>query len=120
MPEVHPSIEARAHSAVWVRRPREVRGRIVRVSWDGDTAVSFGDGPLADLADREHVFVDVGTGEGALRDEFAARLRELDAARVADELILELAGHVSLGRTLEEVQSSLAGLRKRRLVALEP
>ena len=33
-------------------------GRIVRVAWDGDRAVCFGDGPLADFADGEHVFVD--------------------------------------------------------------
>jgi hypothetical protein len=82
--------------------------------------VCFGDGPLTDLADREHVFVDVGTGDGVLQEEFAARVRELDAERVADELILELVDHVSLGSTVEDVRASLAGLRKRRLVGLEP
>jgi hypothetical protein len=82
--------------------------------------VCFGDGPLADLADREHVFVDVGTGDGALHEEFAAQVRELDPELVADQLIVELVDHVSLGHTLNEVQVSLAGLRERRLLALEP
>ncbi len=90
----------------------------MRVAWDGDTAVCFGDGPLADFADGEHVFVDVGTGSGTLQHEFAARLRDLAPELVSNELLLELVDHVSLGRTVEEVEESLARLRQRRLVAL--
>ena len=90
----------------------------MRVTWDGDTAVCFGDGPLADFADREHVFVDVGTGSGTLQHEFAARVRDLVPDLVGNELLLELVDHVSLGTTFAEVEQSLARLRQRRLVAL--
>lgn len=117
---MYPSPEDRTHRAVWVRRPRENRGRVVRVTWDGDSPVCFGDGPLADLADREHVFVDVGTGNGTMEDEFAARVSELLPELVADQLILDLVDYVSLGRTLEEVQAALARFRQRRLLALNP
>jgi hypothetical protein len=115
---VRPSAFDRTHSSVWVRRPSERRGRVVRVAWDGDTAVCFGDGPLADFADRDHVFVDVGTGSGTLEHEFAARLRDLVPELVADELLLDLVDHVSLGLTVEEVEESLDRMRQRRLVAL--
>jgi hypothetical protein len=91
---------------------------VVRVAWDGDTAVCFGDGPLADFADGEYVFVTVGTGSGTLEHEFAARLRDLEPDLVTDGLLLELVDHVSLGVTVEEVEESLARLRQRRLVAL--
>ena len=73
---------------------------------------------LADFADGEYVFVTVGTGSGTWEHEFAARLRDLEPELVADELLLELADHVSLGLTVEEVEESLARLRQRRLVAL--
>jgi hypothetical protein len=115
---VIPSAIDRARSSVWVRRPAERRGRLVRVAWDGDTAVCFGDGRLADLGDREYVFVDVGTGSGTLQHEFAARLRDLVPELVSDELLLVLVDHVSLGLTVEEVEKSLARMRQRRLVAL--
>jgi hypothetical protein len=103
-----------------VRRPREDRGRVVRVAWDGDTPVCFGDGPMADFADGEHVFVDVGTGNSTLLDEFAAQVRELAPELVADELILELVDHISLGHTPEEIAESFARLRGRRILALQP
>jgi hypothetical protein len=115
---MRPSAIDRAHRAAWVRRPSESRGRVVRIAWDGDTAVCFGDGPLADFADGEHVFVAVGTRSGALEHEFAARLRDLDPELVPDEVLLELVDHVPLGSTIEEVEESLAHVRRRRLVAL--
>ena len=117
---MHPSPADKSHRAVWVRRPRESRGRVVRVTWDGDRPVCFGDGPLADIADREHVFVDVGTGDHTLVDEFAARVTELAPDLVADEVILDLVDYVTLGRTVEEVQESLRRYRQRRLLALNP
>ena len=117
---MHPSATDKSHRAVRVRRPGESRGRVVRVSWDGDRPVCFGDGPLADIADRERVFVDVGTGDHTLVDEFAARVTELAPELVSDEVILDLVDHVALGRTLEEVQESLSRYRQRRLLALNP
>ncbi len=113
-----PSAIDRAHSAVWVRRPSELRGRVVRVAWDGDAAVCFGDGALADLADGEHCFVAVGTGGGTMEHEFAARLRDLRPELVSDELLLELLDHVPLGPTVVEVEAALAHQRQRRLVVL--
>ncbi|HEY3670272.1 MAG TPA: hypothetical protein VGN51_05010 [Acidimicrobiia bacterium] len=88
------------------------------MAWDGDTAVCFGDGALADLADGEYCFVAVGTGSGTLEHEFAARLRDLTPELVSDELLLELLDHVPLGPTVVEVEESLARQRQRRLVVL--
>jgi hypothetical protein len=88
------------------------------VAWDGDTAVCFGDGALADLADREYCFVAVGTGGGTMEHEFAARLRDLRPDLVNDELLLELVDHVPLGQTVSEMEETLAHERQRRLVAL--
>jgi hypothetical protein len=88
------------------------------VVWDGDTAVSFGDGALADLADGEYCFVAVGTGGATMEHEFAARLRDLRPELVSDQLLLELLDHVPLGSTVDEVEQALAHQRQRRLVAL--
>jgi hypothetical protein len=103
-----------------VRRPDEEHGRVVRVTWVGNTPLCFGDGSLADLEDRERVFVDVGTGTGTLQNEFAARVRVLASAVVPDDAILELLEHVSLGHTPDEVSAALARHRERRVLALDP
>jgi hypothetical protein len=117
---VQPSPEARSHSAVSVRRPDETRGRVVRIAWDGNTPVCFGDDELSGFADHEPVFVDVGTGDHTLLEEFAAEVRVLDPALVSDVVLHQLVDHVSLGAAPEEVGEALAELRRRRIVGLEP
>jgi hypothetical protein len=47
-------------------------------------------------------------------------VRVLDPVRVPDHVLTELVDHVSLGSTPAEVAEALAGLRRRRLLALEP
>lgn len=92
----------------------------MRVSWDGNTPVCFGDRELSDLADGEPVFVDLGTGDHALLEEFAAKVRVLDPAQASEVRIEELVDHVSLGADPDAVHHALAALRRRRIVALQP
>ncbi len=83
--------------------------------------VCFGDGPLADLRDGEHVFVDLGRPNvSALETEFAATVWEVDSNGIDREIIEALAEHMPLGGSLHEVENALTRLRERRLLALKP
>jgi hypothetical protein len=109
---------ARAHRAARIHRHGDVRVRIVRVAWERDDAVCFGDGPCRDLRHRDHVFVHICNANGSIEYEFAATVREITADAVSAEGFEALVEHIPLGRTLVEVEQAMAVIRSRRLLAL--
>jgi hypothetical protein len=111
---------ARAHTAARIHRHGDDRVRVVRIAWDGDDAVCFGDGPCGDLRHRDHVFVHICNANGSIEYEFAATVREISADAVTAEGFEALVEHVPLGRSLAEVEQAMATLRRRRLLALTP
>jgi hypothetical protein len=82
--------------------------------------VCFGDGPLGDFRGGEHVFVMFANANGSLEGEFAATIREVAPAEIRDDVVSALVDHVSLGRSLTEVEESLARCRRRRLLMVVP
>jgi hypothetical protein len=113
----------KSHHTAWISLPTG-SPLPVRYAVDGERLVCFGDGFLANVADRARVSVSIheiaGAG-GHLLVDFGASLRELAPDEVDMNALSELLEHVALGRTLEEVEVNLAMHRvARRIVELVP
>ena len=113
----------KSHHTAWVSPPTG-SSHPVRYAVDGERLVCFGDGFLANVADRARVAVSIheiaGAG-GHLLANFGASLRQLAPEEVDMNALSELLEHVTLGRTLEEVELNLAKHRAaRRIVELVP
>lgn len=110
--------EVKSHHTVWVRTET---GRPVplRYSVDGDRLVCFGDGPLRDVPSGTQVWASVHElANGPPLVSFPALLRQVDADAVDANAVVELVGHVSLGRTSAEVARALDAHRHRRILEL--
>jgi hypothetical protein len=92
----------------------------VRYAVDGDRLICFGDEALHDVPDGTRVSASVHEIAGGHEvAAFGAAVRELPAADVPAEALLELLAHVPLGRNLRDVEASLVRHRDgRRVVAL--
>lgn len=112
-----PSPVARHHTA-WVRCD-DCSPRAVRYAVDGDHIVCFGDELPDDAVNGRQVFVSVHeiAGGPALAD-FTGTVHDVDASDLDANAVLELLDHVSLGRTMPEVERAIARHRARRLVTL--
>ncbi len=106
------------HHTAWIRCP-ESRAHPVRYSVDGETMVCFGDQLPAGATDGLRVFVAVHEiAGGPALAEMAMTLHDVAADDLDPNAILDLLEHVSLGRTAEEVDASIARHRERRIVTL--
>ena len=113
----------KSHHTAWVSPPTG-SSHPVRYAVDGERLVCFGDGFLANVADRARVAVSIheiaGAGGhllGPLRGIVAAARPRGGGLNALSELL----EHVTLGRTLEEVELNLAKHRvARRVVELVP
>lgn len=110
----------KSHHTVWIQGPRG-RPRAVRYALDGERVVCFGDGSLAEVADRTAVTATVHEiAGGPPLATFAATVRDVGPDDVERNAVLELLDHVPLGRTREEVDANFERHRRsRRLVVLE-
>jgi hypothetical protein len=92
----------------------------LRYAVDGDRLICFGDGTLDGVPDGERVSVTIHEIAGGREvAAFGVVVRDLPAAQVPTEALLELLAHVSLGRDLDDVEQGLARYREgRRVVAL--
>ncbi|HZJ26293.1 MAG TPA: hypothetical protein VFF40_04650 [Acidimicrobiia bacterium] len=112
---------AKSHHTVWVK-PARGRARPVRYAVDGERLVCFGDDGLADVPDGARVSLSIHeiAGGPAVAD-FSASLRALPPDAVDLNVLVEILGHVSLGRTIKEVRARVDEQRtSRRLVELVP
>jgi hypothetical protein len=94
----------------------------VRYAVDRGRLVCFGDDGLASVPDGARVSVAIHEiAGGALLAQFGASLRWLAPNEVGMHALIELLEHVSLGRSLDEVEVQLAEQRAtRRIVELVP
>jgi hypothetical protein len=108
-----------SHHTVWVRPPG-AEPHPLRYAVDGDRLICFGDGTLEGVRDGARVALTIHEIAGGHQvAAFGAAVRELRAAEVPTEALLELLAHVPLGRSLEDVELNLARYRDaRRVVAL--
>lgn len=111
-----------SHHTAWIACGDGSRPRPVRYAVDGDRLVCFGDGVLADVRDETPVRVAVHEiAGGPLLAEFGARLRTASGDEVDPSAFATLLDHVSLGRSAEEVERSLAHHRSsRRVLIIQP
>jgi len=110
-----------SHHTAWVSAPG-ARAQPVRYAVDGNRLVCFGDDGLARVPDGSRVSVSIHEISGGhLLAHFGASLHVLTPEAVMTGALVELLDHVSLGRTLEEVQLHLDDQRaKRRILELVP
>lgn len=111
----------KSHHTVWVTAPG-AKPRAVRYAVDGDRLVCFGDDGLSSVPDGTRVTLAVHEiAGGHMLATFAASLREVDPDAVDTNALVEALGHVSLGRTLAEVEANIDKHRRtRRIVELVP
>ena len=110
--------EISSYHTVWVRS-RDGHGRAVsaRYATSGEHVYCFGDDGLVEVLDGERVAATVHRiANGPPLFEFWATVRTVAPDKVDPEVLSELLAHVSLGRTLSEVQHSLDDQRQRRRV----
>jgi len=110
-----------SHHTAWVTLPGST-AHPVRYAVDGDRLVCFGDESLTDVPESSRVSVSIHEiAGGHLLAEFAASLRRLPPEAVDMRALIDLLGHVPLGRSLGEVGAHLADARaNRRIVELVP
>jgi|SRR6478735_3055749 hypothetical protein len=108
-----------SHHTVWVHPPG-AEPHPLRYAVDGDRLICFGDGMLDGISDGARVSVTIHEIAGGHEvAAFGVAVRDLPAAEVPTEALLELLAHVPLGRNLDDVEQSLARYRDaRRVVAL--
>jgi hypothetical protein len=95
-------------------------GYAARYAVDGDRMVCFGDVLPPIAADGTRVFLAVHEiAGGPALAEMAATLRDVAADEIDPNAVLDLLEHVSLGRSMDEVNAAIARHRRRRLVAFE-
>lgn len=112
--------EVSSYHTVWVTPPRAVPVA-VRYATAGGRLYCFGDGELRDVADGTRVQAALHRiAFGPPVVTFGATVRTVASADVEREALLELLAHVPLGRSLEQVEQSVACHRERRVVALVP
>jgi hypothetical protein len=110
-----------SHHTVWVHHgpghPAHVRYAV-----DGDRLVCFGDGGLSSVPDGAHVSAAVyEIAGGPELARFGATLRTLQPDQVDTNALVDVLGHVPLGRTMAEVQASIERYRNsRRIVEIVP
>jgi hypothetical protein len=108
---------SRYHTA-WVSCA-ECRPRPVRYAIDGDRMVCFGDQLPRDVANGRHLFITVHEiAGGPAVTQMTGVLRDVDAADVRPNALLDLLEHVSLGRNADEVAAAITRHKARRLVVL--
>lgn len=106
----------KSHHTVWVSAPG-ARPRAVRYAVDGERLVCFGDDGLASVPDGSRVSLAVHEiAGGEMLATFSATMRELAPDAIDTNALVELLAHVSLGRTLAEVEANLEAQRSRRRV----
>lgn len=110
-----------SHHTAWMNGPGSIP-HPVRYAVDGDRLICFGDESLAKVAEGALVSVSIHEiAGGRLVSAFSSSLHELAPEMVNTNAFLELLDHVSLGRTMEEVEAHLADERAhRRIVELVP
>jgi hypothetical protein len=112
-----PATVTKQHTA-WVGC-NECRPRPVRYAVDGDRIVCFGDELPPGAHDGRRVFVTVHEiAGGQALATLTGTVRDLDVDDTDPNTVLELLDHVSLGRTMTEVQAAIEQHRRRRLVAV--
>jgi hypothetical protein len=110
-----------SHHTVWVHygpgRPTHVRYAV-----DGERLVCFGDDGLSSVPDGARVSAAVyEIAGGPQLASFGATLRTLEPDQVDTNALVEVLGHVPLGRTITEVQASIERYRtSRRIVEIVP
>jgi hypothetical protein len=106
----------KSHHTLWVTPPGG-KPRAMRYAVDGDRVVCFGDDGLASVPDATRVSVAVHEiAGGAALATFPASLRTLAPEEVDTNVLVELLAHVSLGRTLAEVEANVEAQRRQRRV----
>ena len=109
----------KSHHTAWVTGP-DTPARAVRYAVDGERLVCFGDDGLASVPDGSRVSVAVHEiAGGHTLATFTASVRRLAPDAIDTNTLVELLAHVSLGRSLEEVEANLEAQRhERRVVEL--
>lgn len=110
-----------SHHTVWVTPPGG-KPRPVRYAVDGGRLICFGDDSLVAVSDGTRVSLAVHKIAGGPElARFGATLQGLAPDAIGTNALLELLGHVPLGRTTEEVAARLEEHRShRRVVELVP
>jgi hypothetical protein len=111
----------KSHHTVWVTAPAQ-RPRPVRYAVEGERLVCFGDDGLASVPDGSRVSLSVHEiAGGQVLATFPASVRQLAPDAIDTNTLVELLAHVSLGRTLDEVEASIDAQRhERRVIELVP
>jgi hypothetical protein len=105
-----------SYHTAWLT-PLGGRAHPVRYAVAGPRLVCFGDNGLAKVPDGGRVSVSIHEiAGGQARETFSASLRRLAPDEIDMNALAELLAHVSLGRTIEEVQASLDEQRAHRRV----
>ncbi|MFN8035379.1 MAG: hypothetical protein U0V73_05550 [Acidimicrobiia bacterium] len=110
-----------SHHTVWVHHGTDHPAH-VRYAVDGERLVCFGDGELSSVPDGTHVSASVHEIAGGPQlASFGATLRTIPPEQVGTNTLVEVIGHVPLGRTTAEVESGIERYRNsRRIVELVP
>ena len=110
-----------SHHTMWVTAPG-VRPRAVRYAVAGASLVCFGDDGLASVSDGSRVSVAVHEiAGGQVLATFSASVHQLAPDAIDTNALVELLAHVSLGRTLAEVEANIDAQRhQRRVLELVP
>jgi hypothetical protein len=108
---------SRYHTA-WVSCA-DCRPRPVRYAIDGERLVCFGDELPHDAVNGRHITItvhEIAGGPAVVR--MTGALRDVPAADIDPNALLDLLEHVSLGRDADEVASAISRHKARRLVVL--
>jgi hypothetical protein len=106
----------KSHHTAWVTAPG-TPPRAVRYAVEGERLVCFGDDGLASVPDGSRVSVAVHEiAGGQMLATFPATVRRLAPDAIDTNALVELLEHVSLGRTLAEVEARLDVQRRQRRV----
>jgi hypothetical protein len=110
--------EVSSYHTVWVTPPRAAPVA-VRYATSGGKLYCFGDDELREVADGTRVQAALHRiASGPPVVTFGATVRTVAPDDVEREVLLELLEHVPLGRSLDEVDESVARHRERRVVML--
>lgn len=109
------------HHNVWVHYGEHLLVQ-VRYAVTGDRLLCFGDHELASVPDGARVLATVHEIAGGPQlDGFGATLRDVAPADVDTNALVDVIGHVPLGRTMDEVNASIDRTKtERRIVELVP
>ena len=108
---------SRYHTA-WVSCA-ECRPRPVRYAIDDERMVCFGDELPHDAVNGRHIFITIHEiAGGPVVAQMTGAVRDVAAADLDPNAVLDLLEHVSLGRNSSEVAAAIARHKARRFVVL--